>query len=184
MLAKRRDVLNQTGHCLMDGFGDGFTNAVEEAGGHARRLAHLLAERFPSFRDLASYEGQPVAFLKRAQICAADLHHLWSRCGFAGLTGMDELTVFADYRLPQYLRHAGIIRVRPELAERIDQRRELPAGSPEEVELRAATIVAGEVLRQALDGRVPAWHLDFVLWQRSHEPGVNIEHHRTRTIYC
>jgi hypothetical protein len=183
LLAERREVLNETGRCLSERFGGDFTAAVEQAGGHARRLAYLLAENFPSFRDVATYGDIQVAVLKRAQLCAADVHHRWLRCGFDGLSGLDELTVFADYRLPQYLRHIGVLVVKPELAARIERREEIAAGSPEEVELRCATIVAAEMIREVLGGRIPAWHLDYVLWRRSHDPDVQVEHHRTRTIY-
>jgi len=61
--------------------------------------------------------------------------------------------------------------------------RKLAAGSPEEVELRAATIWAGEITRRALGGQVPAWKIDFVLWQRSHDPEILIRHHRTHTCF-
>jgi hypothetical protein len=182
-LENRQRVLAETGRRLMDRFEGRFANAVEEAGGDARGLAYLLADEFPSFRDTARYGGREIALLKRAQICAADLHHTWRSHGHAGLNGMDKLTVFADYRLPQFLRHVGIVRLEEEFARRIERRERIPAGSPEEVELRCATIVAGEVLREAFGGRVPAWHLDFVLWSRSHEAAVKIEHHRTRTFY-
>ena len=148
-----------------------------------RKFAYLLAECLPSFRDMAAYHGREVALLKRAQICATDLHCLWEQHGESGLVGMDELTVFADYRLPQYLRHVGIIELQPELAARIERREELAPGAPEELELRAAAIWAGEIIRRTLGGAVPAWKLDFLLWQRSHDPDIRVEHHRTRTVF-
>jgi hypothetical protein len=183
MLAERRAVLNETGHVLEQDFGGSFEQAVAQAWHDARALAYLLAEHFPSFRDVAIYDGEPVAFLKRAQLCAADLHRIWKRNGGDGLQGLDRLTAFADYRLPQYLRHVGIIEFVPALAARIQRHEEIPAGSREEVELRAATIWATELIRQGLNGAVPAWKIDFVLWKRSHDPDVTIEHHRTRTVY-
>jgi hypothetical protein len=131
---------------------------------------------------VAAYQGREIALLKRAQICATDLHCVWEQHGDPGLVGMDELTVFADYRLPQYLRHVGIIELQPELAARIERRAELVAGALEEIELRAATIWAGEIIRRTLGGAVPAWKIDFLLWQRSHDPDVRVEHHRTRTV--
>lgn len=183
LLAERRAVLNETGRCLDERFGGQCVQAVEEAGRHARQFAYLLAECFPSFRDVATYQGREIALLKRAQICATDLHCVWQQNGEAGLLGMDELTVFADYRLPQYLRHVGIIELPPELAARIERREELAAATPEEIELRAATIGACELIRRTLGGAVPAWKIDFLLWQRSHDPDVRIEHHRTRTVF-
>ena len=186
LLDKRHQVLNETGRCLLTHFDGQFARAVERVGRDAGDLACLLADLFPSFRDVPRYRGRTVALLKRAQICAADLHHAWTRCGYDGLEGMDRLTVFADYRLPQYLRHLGVLALAPELARRIDSLLEIPAGSPEEVELRAATVIAADVLRTYLAERrlhLPAWHLDYVLWERSHDPEVNVPHHRTRTIY-
>jgi hypothetical protein len=186
LLEKRQEVLNETGRCLLEHFDGQFARAVKRVGGDARDLAYLLAERFPSFRDAPQYQGRMVALLKRAQLCASDLHQAWTQFGYGGLEGMGRLTVFADYRLPQYLRHIGVLTLAPELAQRIDAGRELPAGSAEEVELRAATIVGGDVLRSALAARgmdLPAWQLDYVLWEDSHDPAVTVPHHRTRTIY-
>jgi hypothetical protein len=186
MLEQRRQVLNETGRCLIESSGGRFGTAVEQAGRHARRLAYLLAETFPSFRDAPTYRGRTVAILKRAQICAADLHQCWIRQGYDGLRGMDELTVFADYRLPQYLRYIQVMGLTSDLAARIDSGTELEAGSDEEVQLRAATIVAGDLMVTALRDQgidLPAWNLDFVLWERSHEPDVTAPHHRTGTIY-
>ena len=62
------------------------------------RLAHLLASRFPSFRDVGTYRGQPVAFLKRAQIFPADVWNRFQGKGFGEFTDIDALTMFADYR--------------------------------------------------------------------------------------
>ncbi len=186
LLDRRREVLNETGRRLVESFDGRFAHAVDQADRHARRLAYLLADEFPSFRDAPAYRGRTVAILKRAQICAADLHHCWTPQGYAGLAGLDELTVFADYRLPQYLRHVGILALAPDLAARIDAGEELAAGSNAEIELRAATIVAAELILEALrkHGRhLAAWELDFVLWERSHNPEVTVPHHRTRTIY-
>lgn len=186
LLERRREVLNETGRCLGESFDGQFVNAAEQAGRRARALAYLLADVFPSFRDAPIYRGRTIALLKRAQICAADLHQCWVRQGHEGLAGLDELTVFADYRLPQCLRHVGVIRLDPELAAKIDAQQEIEAGSDQEVELRAGTIMAGELLRQALQdqgGKVSAWQLDFVLWEHSHDAEVTVPHHRTRTIY-
>jgi len=185
-LRQRREVLNETGRCLLERFGGRFATAVERAGRRARPLALLLAGEFPSFADAPTHRGQTVALLKRAQLCAADLHHAWTGRGDEGLAGLDELTVFADYRLPQYLRHIGVIRLESTLAARIDAGEEIPAGCEQEVELRAATVVGGDLLRRALaevGHAIPAWRLDYVLWERSHDPDITIPHHRTRTIY-
>ncbi len=186
LLDRRREVLRETGAIVCDRFGASFANAVQQAGSDARSLAYLLTEVFPSFRDVARYAGKPVAFLKRAQICAADLHRIWLANGFDGLTGLERLTVFADYRLPQLLRHEGVAVPAPKLARRIDSLTPIPAGSEEEVELRAATIWVGELLCEALARRgqaVHAWRLDYELWRRARNPAIAVPHHRTITHF-
>ena len=66
--------LHETGRVLLERFGGQFATAVRQAQGSAVQLALLLAQHFPSFSDVASYRNQEVRFLKRAQICVADLH--------------------------------------------------------------------------------------------------------------
>ncbi|MFH0983827.1 MAG: queuosine salvage family protein [Planctomycetota bacterium] len=181
LLDERVAVLRETGTVLLSQYEGSFVNLVEEARSAAPAVARLLARDFPSFRDMAQYDGEPVAFLKRAQICAADLASHGSAEGHEALAGLDELTVFADYRLPQLFRHWGILKVVDPLAEQIESLREIAAGSAEEVELRAATICIGDRLARALPA--PAWQLDYFLWERSHDAEVTVRHHRTRTIF-
>ncbi|MCP4593594.1 MAG: hypothetical protein GY842_22895 [bacterium] len=181
LLERRVEVLRETGAVLLQRYAGDFANLVEQASTDAVAIADLLARDFPSFRDAAEYAGHPVAFLKRAQICAADLASQWAAEQQGTLEGLDRLTVFADYRLPQLFRHWKLLLLSDPLAERIAALEEIAAGSPEEIEVRAATICIGDELASALD--IPAWRLDYYLWVRSHDAEVVVPHHRTRTIY-
>lgn len=186
LLLERVSVLNETGAVLRDHFDGNFDSAVEQAECKALSLARLLATRFESFRDVATHHGKPVAFLKRAQICAADLHRMLIANGFDGLTGLDELTVFADYRLPQLFRHRGIIRLDDEFTGRIDRAERIESGSPVEVELRAATIVVADQLvahMRELGADTAPWRIDYPLWRMARQPNVTTPHHRTVSIY-
>ena len=49
---------------------------------------------------------------------------------------MHELTMFADYRVPQLLRDAGVMVYSDHLAAIVDQGTELLAGSEEETQIR------------------------------------------------
>jgi len=49
--------------------------------------------------------------------------------------------MFADYRVPQILRHKGIFKYSEGLTKAIDSEQELAYSSESEVELRAATVV-------------------------------------------
>jgi hypothetical protein len=186
LIEKRLAVVRETGAILTRHYGGESVRMVDAVAGRARPLARLLAETFPSFRDVAVYEGRAVALLKRAQICVADLHRLWVARNQGELNDLDALTLFADYRLPQLLRHVGVLQLDASLADRIDREQLIEAGSAEEIELRAATIWAGKLLGEALSqvGRmVPAWRLDYLLWIMSKAPEVTTPHHRTLTIF-
>lgn len=184
MLDERQRVIRETGHTLLDRFDGKFEDAVESVNRKAWPLAVLLMTNFDSFRDVARYNDQPVYLMKRAQICALDLSIAWAAHEYGSLEGLDELTAFADYRVPQALRHLGILRLEPALAARIDRQELLAAGGPEEVEIRAATIQAVERMKAALTARgreVSTWVLDVYLWSLARGDGIVVDHHRTLT---
>lgn len=148
----------------------------------APELAGFLSRNLASFRDVSSYGDFEVPLLKRAQIAAADL---WSSGAF-GFTDVDELTCFADYKLPQALRHLGALEYTEHLARRVDDWVELQPGDPEEIEIRAATVVAVEEIRDRLaaGGRaLTAVEVDWMLWDLSQGLYPVRPHHRVRTIF-
>ena len=61
----------------------------------------------------------------------------------------------------------------------------IPAGDRREVEIRAATVWAAELMRRALIPRMPhltALHLDYWLWYAGRDQGPGIKpYHRTLT---
>ena len=63
----------------------------------------------------------------------------------------------------------------------------LPAGSEEEVEVRAATVQAVERLRAAMARRgreLPTAQVDWLLWQRGERTKEELPpHHRTLTVF-
>ncbi len=148
----------------------------------AAATARTLAERLDSYRDVAVYRGRSVPILKRAQIVAADLHG----AGVRTFPDLAALTCFADYKLPQILRHRGPLLLAPELARRIDALTPLTAGEPAEVELRCATVTCVERLRDALAARgrhLRAVEVDWILWDASQELAGMAPHPRTRTVF-
>jgi hypothetical protein len=84
------------------------------------------------------------------------------------------------------LRELGAIEYAPALAARVDCLEELEPGSSEEVEIRAATIWAVEWLREGLQRRgrpVPAYQVDWYLWELGQRAGWRHPYHRVRTIF-
>ena len=182
-LANAREV----GRVLLERYDGQMIHAIEAADYDAVALALLLARDFPSFADIAAWNDQSVPLFKRAQICVGDLHTAFSGAGYGAIHGIERLTAFADYKLPQMLRREGALVYEPELAELIADYTLIPAGSDAEVEIRAATVWAVELLRRALEERgirQTASAIDYRIWLESQSaPPDNIPYHRTRTIY-
>jgi Potential Queuosine, Q, salvage protein family len=182
-LANAREV----GHVLRDRYHGEFASAVLQAGRSAVSLVLLLTREFASFRDTATWQGITVPFYKRAQICVADLHTAFAGRDWGTFDDLNQLTAFADYKLPQLLRRYGILVYSSELAECVDLRLPIPAGSLEEIEIRSATIWGVEWLRRELAGRgmpCPSSAIDYRLWSDSQAEAPDARpYHRTRTIY-
>ncbi len=179
--------VHEVGRVLLERYHGQFVYAIEKAGGSAVNLALLLAQEFTSFRDVAIYRDQEIRFFKRAQICVADLYGAFGGKRWGAFTDLDKLTIFADYKLPQVLRHYGVLEYDHWLAERVDKQELLPAGGEEEVELRAATMWACELLRREMSrayGRaITAVEVDQLLWFLGQNSSEMRPYHRTRTIY-
>jgi hypothetical protein len=170
---------------------------VQRAAGSATRLVEEVVRRFPSFDDTlpapawlrseANSTPETIRFYKRAQILVADLHGAFAGEGLGAFADLATLTAFADYKVPQVLRHLGVLTYAPALAARIGRRELIPAGSREEVEIRAATVWACELLRRMLASRgrqIAAYELDWLLWTAGQRlPATTAPYHRTLTVF-
>lgn len=87
------------------------------------------------------------------------------------------LTAFADYQIPNVLRHFGILSYSTELENMIDQRRLIPANSDAEKAIRANSILAIE--QWSRETQLPVDVIDFNVWLRRKEP--NKPFHLTKT---
>jgi hypothetical protein len=187
LLHERANNLREVGRVLQARYDGQFSALIREANGSAIDLVRRVVDVFSSFRDVAIYADAEVFFYKRAQILASDLHGAFNGADLGAFHDLDQLTAFADYKVPQVLRELGALSYQPELADLLNTYVELPAGSAFEVEIRSATVWAVEALRQALPQygvRLPAYQLDWTLWQLGQDlPPSTRPYHRTRTIY-
>ncbi len=186
LFEQRLQNAREVGRVLLEHFNGQFTNVITAAESNAVKLALLIAGHFSSFRDVALYRGQPLCFYKRAQLCVSDLYGAFKGKSWGDLTAMDQLTAFADYKVPQVLRHLGILGYAPELARRIDSQELLAEGSEEEIEIRAATIWACELLRRHLvkqEYPLTAAAIDMRLWLLGQNSVDMHPYHRTRTQF-
>lgn len=179
----------------MENYNGSFVNMVKAADKSAMKLLNMVVTQIESFRDTAVYEGKQIALYKRAQILIADI---WASCEGRGLgefIDIDELTMFADYRIPQVLCWLGVLEYSSELMEKLKSKHVFKNGDREEVELRAASIMAVEMIVQETknllmenegDYIVNASVVDFYLWEYRREKAKEcdiIPFHRCRCIY-
>ncbi len=164
-----------------------FKNMVTNADSSAVQLTNLIAESFPCFRDTSIYFGTRIPFYKRAQITVIDFMGTFDNKGLGHFHDADQLTAFADYKIPQVLRNLGILYYQDDLAKKVDNQTLIPAGDPREVEIRAAMIVAIDRIKttlKILDCKVNAYELDWLFWNIGQSPLPNEQpYHKTRTIF-
>jgi hypothetical protein len=162
-------------------------NLIRAAHHSAAQLVALVTAELPGFRDHAIYRGHPIYLYKRAQILVGDLWGTFGGERLGRFDDIEQLTMFADYRIPQLLRGEGILHYHNTLSTLIDSYQEVPSGSEMEIELRAATIHAVEQLRHALTERgvaISSLELDWSLWNIGEAQRETLApHHRTLTIY-
>ena len=176
--------LNDLGEFLLKRFDGDPTGPIVAANRSAARLAEILTE-MPLYRDVSHYAGFEVPFYKRAQLTSADLAAVFKGEGYGAFADLDQLTIFADNLVPHVLRREGVLVYDPALAARIGAGELLEAGSPEEVEIRAAAVHAVEccvgLLRKA-GVKMTARQLDEALWTRGQLPAMKAHpRHRART---
>ena len=151
----------------------------------------------------------PVYIWKRAQILVAETWAAFypedpssAHPLFPAGAAIHELTMFADYRVPQILHHLGILWYPASLLKLLDARTPLASGSAEELSIRAASIVAVDCIRDEIlkitggdDDAVSSVMIDFYLWDLAKRVEAGVEGvqgvqstviqpiHRTRSIW-
>ena len=178
--------LNDLGRFLLDRFNGNFTALVETAASSAERLVQLLKE-MPYFNDIGRYEDIEVPFFKRAQITAADLSIAFKGRRWGNFNDLDQLTIFADNLVPHVLRMDGILTYEKSLEAGITAGNLIPAGSAEEIEIRACALHAVELIKIEIlkSGQIiHSSDLDNFLWNRGQQPHYKaVPRHRTRCVF-
>ena len=176
--------LNDLGEFLLKHFDGDPTGPIVAANRSAARLAEILIE-MPLYRDVSQYAGFEVPFYKRAQLTSADLAAVFKGEGYGVFTDLDQLTIFADNLVPHVLRREGVLVYDSALAARICAGELLEAGSPEEVEIRAAAVHSAECCISSMRNtgvKMTARQLDMALSTRGQLPTMKAHpRHRART---
>lgn len=189
LFEERLRLLNILGKTIRDGYGSSFLSFVHNAGWDAEKLTLKLAEEIPEvFNDTAYFHGHKINFYKRAQLVPTHLRDI------AGLDKLsmqmhdcEKLTAFADYKVPQLMRHMGILSYDDVLASKVDKYIELEPSSEKELEMRIATIWANELAAKKVRKRIEsatATQVCSAIWFASQSAGQDVKlYHRTRTIW-
>lgn len=181
LMASYAHTLGELGEFLLEEYDGSYTAPVEEADGSAAGLVEILRQ-IPSFGDEVVYKNVDVPLYKRAQITANDLHLAFEGESWGQFDDIDELTLFADNRVPHVLRMDGLVSYSDELAELVDNRQLLDPGSAEEIEIRACAVHAVEVLSEKVG--LPARLLDNYLWHRGQQDRYRVRPaHLTQSVY-
>ncbi|TNV73753.1 hypothetical protein FGO68_gene10301 [Halteria grandinella] len=207
LLEERARIVREVGIVIHTFYKGSFVKYLSNVNWDAVKLVRQIAMDFTGFRDEAIYNGEQIFFYKRAQILVADLYGALSERTnpkdgqqTEPFKNLEQLTMFADYRVPQTLRLVGIMEYSPVLSAKIDpfdtvsHDNELPYSSVEEVEIRAATVVAVQMIMdeiskegtpQALKEQVKyAFQVDWLLWQMGESRlSELLPHHKVHSIF-
>ncbi|MBI4836738.1 MAG: hypothetical protein HY817_05795 [Candidatus Abawacabacteria bacterium] len=187
LFSARLDIMHEVGKGIEDNWQGNIANLIQAAQHDAQELLLLISNNFPSFRDVAQYQGRIVPFYKRAQLFIVDIYQFLENKGLGNFSNIKTITALADYKLPQTLRHLGILQYTPKLASIVDSKNSLPHGAEAEVEIRAATVWAVELLRRELAPKFPtitATVINDYLWLMSQSLANTVKpYHRTLNIY-
>ena len=196
LLEERLGILRENGRQLMEHFDGSFYHCLQACGGSAVKLVQLVVDHFPSFRDEGTFDGVAVCFYKRAQILAADIWGCLQGRGLGAFSDLREITMFADYRVPQALAFTGAIVYSADLTAALKAGVLMKSGDRWEMEIRGCSIHACELIRDRAEAimaqagrsdlKVNSILVDFFLWSwaKAHETEVkDIPVHKIRCIY-
>lgn len=194
LLEERLKCLHEVGTCLIEKFGGSFKNCVKEANGSAIKLLDIIQRNFICFQDEVEYESQKLSIYKRAQILIGDIWSCYKNEGLGYFYDIDEITVFADYRVPQSLLYYNVFEYSPELMKLLRNNTILDYGSKMEVEIRGCCIHAGTLLKDFVNSKIQPEQsvncivIDHFLWdfRRAHASkilGKQLPFHKTFSIY-
>jgi len=185
MINERHSCANEVGKALVENYEGDFRNLLKQSD-DVNVLRDKMTSEMKCFQDEAKYKDKTIYFHKRAQIVLAGVDGLAIQEDYANFDDPNELTALADYRIPQILRNFGILEYKDDLSQKVSDQVELDAGSPEETEIRANTVWAIELIRDAINKshgtNLTAMEVNDHLWLETQKEGFDKSiHHRVRT---
>ncbi|OHT05134.1 hypothetical protein TRFO_27266 [Tritrichomonas foetus] len=166
LLERRLEIMKEASTFLITHFEGSVYEMIKSVKNSAVSLTNLIADNLQSYADRSLFKGQKVSFLKRAQIFAADIHFgfIADNDDVCHFNDIDQITMFADYRVPQVLNYLGLLKYSDELFEMLKNHPHLEVGSEAECEIRGCSIAAVEKFKKFLSKDANAVLIDYCLW--------------------
>jgi len=188
LIEERTRSLNELGKLILSKYERKFKNFIFLNKNDCTEVVKSITEGVSTFRDETLYKGRQIFFYKRAQILAADLYYACKELSEPIiLSNAGQLTMFADYRIPQILNEYNILEYDEDLTRKIVNKEEIISCTQTEIEIRANTVVCVEMIKEEI-GKISneclSLEVDYVLWNVGEELRKEIKpHHRTISIF-
>jgi len=187
MIESRVNNLNTLGE-MMEGLGGSFVSLFEDNvqiyGKNG--IVELLVDS-NAFKDERTYNEETIRFDKRAQLAVCMVYGKCLNTEYEfEIIDKDAFTIFADYGIPAGLVSYGVLEYNPPLQNQIESRNMIPENSKVEVEIRASTVIAGELIQKEIynqsNKEISMVILDYLLWQMRNDEDT-IAHITETTAY-
>ncbi|MGC6508282.1 MAG: queuosine salvage family protein [Myxococcota bacterium] len=184
MLSERVAALQELGYLFAHyGGAIGILNACHQS---ATEITTLLNGHTDFWKDTIEFQDTTLNFAKRAWLVSGMIYGRFLEDPTRCIVDPEAIPCFSDYRLPQFLYAAGVLRYHSELQRKVIELEPLEYGTPEEVEIRIATQITAYELMNILKEQFPKLtyvQIDAYLWRNAVEQSVQIPpHHRMRGI--
>ncbi|PRT55781.1 hypothetical protein B9G98_03401 [Wickerhamiella sorbophila] len=187
LLDQRLAVLKEAGAALAN---TAFSDVLRSCNCSASRLLDWVTTNLQSYNDRFVYRNMKVSILKRAQILVGELWACFNGEGLGRFDDIDNITMFADYRVPRILYRLNCLRYSDQLEAVLRAGTLMESGSDAEIELRGTSIEAVEQIVHHIKTEHPetavnAILVDFYLWDaaKAQEQSATIPCHRVRSVF-
>jgi hypothetical protein len=185
MLKERYKIIQSSAKIINNKYNGLVGNIIKKSDGNAITLLTDIITNFDSFDDYSFYKGAKILFYKRAQLLVSDLSIEVKGKPYEIKEGLNKLTACADYKLPYVLNNNGILEYNSTLQNKIQNKIEILENSIEEIEIRASTIWAIELMKNELNRlgtKLSSIEINDLLWLNSQEnTNYSKNYHRTKT---
>lgn len=180
MEEKRIEQLYEVGKVLTRRYNGKAINILREADYKIENIIREISSNFELWND--SYGD--IHFYKRIQSFINCLFNDSICRSMVDKTGIEKMTILADYHIPKLFRHYEILDYSEDLQNKVDNGILLNSGSKEEMDIRMATILVGikllEIMNQSSFVITPPT-LDGILWREARK--INAPYHLCKSIW-